>query len=81
MLAEAAETLRRWAAVAEAAWRGGEDIAAALDAAFAGDLTGVDPVHREKLETLNGVHSNAAGLPALARHPGRGHGGHPHDLA
>jgi glyoxylase-like metal-dependent hydrolase (beta-lactamase superfamily II) len=62
VLAEAEETLRRWTAVAEKAWRNGDDIAAALDAAFAADLSDVDPSHREKLETLNGVHSNAAGL-------------------
>ena len=62
VLAEAEETLVRWAAVAEAAWRRGEDIAGALEAAFAEDLGDVDPAHREKLETLNGVHSNAAGF-------------------
>jgi glyoxylase-like metal-dependent hydrolase (beta-lactamase superfamily II) len=61
-LDEAGETLRRWAEVAEAAWREGRDIAAALDEAFAGELTATDPSHREKLETLNGVHSNAAGF-------------------
>ena len=59
---EAKDTLRRWADVAEAAWREGRDIAAALDEAFAGDLTDVDGAQREKLETLNGVHSNAAGF-------------------
>jgi glyoxylase-like metal-dependent hydrolase (beta-lactamase superfamily II) len=62
LLEEAEGTLRRWAEVAEAAWRAGGDIAEALDAAFAGELTGMDPSHREKLETLNGVHSNAAGF-------------------
>jgi len=62
VLAEAEETLRCWAAVAEQAWRAGEDIAAALDAAFAADLSEVDAAHREKLDTLNGVHSNAAGF-------------------
>jgi glyoxylase-like metal-dependent hydrolase (beta-lactamase superfamily II) len=62
ILDEAEETLRRWAAVAEQAWRDGRDIAAALDAAFAADISGVDEVHREKLDTLNGVHSNAAGF-------------------
>jgi glyoxylase-like metal-dependent hydrolase (beta-lactamase superfamily II) len=61
-LEEAKGTLRRWAEVAEAAWREGRDIAAALDEAFADDLTGVDPRHKEKLDTLNGVHSNAAGF-------------------
>ncbi|MCU1377913.1 MAG: beta-lactamase domain protein [Acidimicrobiales bacterium] len=62
ILEEADGTLRRWAEVAERAWHSGEDIAAALDAAFASDLEGVDPLQREKLETLNGVHSNAAGF-------------------
>ncbi len=62
MLVEAEETLRRWAEVAEAAWRAGDDIAAALALAFGEELAAVDPAHREKLETLNGVHSNAAGF-------------------
>jgi len=62
VLEEAAATLSRWAAVAEQAWRAGADVAAALEAAFAAELVGVDEAHRLKLETLNGVHSNAAGL-------------------
>ncbi len=62
VLEEAGDTLRRWAAVAERAWRDGADVAAALETAFAADLAGVDEGHRHKLETLNGVHSNAAGL-------------------
>jgi len=62
VLAEAEGTLRAWADVAGRAWRAGDDIAAALETAFAGQLADVDPVHREKLETLNGVHSNAAGF-------------------
>ena len=51
-----------WVDVAESAFHRGEDIAAALDAAFASDLDGVPEVHREKLDVMNGVHSNAAGL-------------------
>jgi glyoxylase-like metal-dependent hydrolase (beta-lactamase superfamily II) len=62
ILEEADEILVRWAEVAEAAWREGRDIAAALDDAFAGDLVAVEASQREKLETLNGVHSNAAGF-------------------
>ena len=62
LLAEAEGTLRAWADEAERAWRQGRDIADALGQAFAGDLDAVDPSHREKLETLNGVHSNAAGF-------------------
>jgi glyoxylase-like metal-dependent hydrolase (beta-lactamase superfamily II) len=75
ILEEADGTLRRWADVAEQAWRQGQDIAAALDDAFGADLEGVDEAHREKLETLNGVHSNAAGFRRWldTRHD------HPHD--
>lgn len=62
VLEEAAETLRSWASVAEQAWREAGDIAAALEAAFAPDTTGMDDTQRLKMETLNGVHSNAAGL-------------------
>ncbi len=62
LLDEASGTLRRWAEVAEQAWKAGEDIAAALDTAFGAELAGVDPAHRDKLDTLNGVHSNAAGF-------------------
>jgi glyoxylase-like metal-dependent hydrolase (beta-lactamase superfamily II) len=62
VLAEAEETLRRWAAVAEAAFRAGQHIAAALETAFAADVRDVDEAHRAKLDTLNGVHSNAAGF-------------------
>ncbi len=61
-LEEAEEILRQWAEVAEKAWRAGEDIAAALEREFTPQLDAIDPVHREKLETLNGIHSNAAGL-------------------
>lgn len=62
LLEEAAGTLREWAAVAEQAWHEGRDIAEALQDAFGGEVPGVDPAEREKLETLNGIHSNAAGL-------------------
>ena len=62
LLEEAEGTLRRWAEVAERAWRNGTDIAVALEAEFSGDLADVPEPHRQKLETLNGVHSNAAGL-------------------
>jgi glyoxylase-like metal-dependent hydrolase (beta-lactamase superfamily II) len=62
LLAEAEVTLQAWADEAERAWRQGRDIAEALGQAFAADLETVDTAHREKLETLNGVHSNAAGL-------------------
>jgi glyoxylase-like metal-dependent hydrolase (beta-lactamase superfamily II) len=62
MLEEAEGILRRWAEVAERAWRAGADIATALEDAFSAELDCVDAEHRMKLETLNGIHSNAAGL-------------------
>ncbi|MHB1986401.1 MAG: MBL fold metallo-hydrolase [Acidimicrobiales bacterium] len=62
LLAEAAETLTAWAEVATKAWREGKDIAGALGAVFAGDLDSVPPDQRERIETLNGLHSNAAGM-------------------
>ena len=60
--AEAEETLTLWAETAETAYRAGTDIAEALSARFDPLLGDVDPLYREKLETLNGVHSNAAGF-------------------
>ena len=80
VLEEAADTLNKWAHVAEQAWREGRDIAAALDEAFGAELVDVEEAHREKMETLNGVHSNAAGLRRWLEtrsQPG-GHGGHGH---
>ena len=62
VLEEAEATLRRWAEVAEDAWRRGEDIAAALDEAFGSETAGVDDAHKKKVETLSGIHSNAAGF-------------------
>ena len=62
LLAEAGETLREWAETAETAYRAGTDIAEALAARFDPALGDIDPAHKEKLDTLNGVHSNAAGF-------------------
>jgi glyoxylase-like metal-dependent hydrolase (beta-lactamase superfamily II) len=88
-LAEAEEILTRWAEVATAAWQEGRDIADALDDAFAVDPATIDPEAQEILETLNGIHSNAAGFrrwldkgghvhgpPGTTTHTG--HTGHPH---
>ena len=65
VLDEAASALHAWAAAAEAAWRQGADVAgvaAALEERFAPDMQAVPAHLRERVETLNGVHSNAAGL-------------------
>jgi glyoxylase-like metal-dependent hydrolase (beta-lactamase superfamily II) len=78
MLEEAEQTLRSWAEVAERAWRADEDIAAALQQEFAAGLDGFSKENRAKLETLNGIHSNAAGLRRwLETTKGDPHG-HPH---
>jgi glyoxylase-like metal-dependent hydrolase (beta-lactamase superfamily II) len=62
LLAEADETLRQWAETAEKAYREGEDIADALAARFDPLLGDIEPAHKEKLDIMNGVHSNAAGF-------------------
>ncbi len=79
-LEQAEETLRHWAEVAERAWRAGEDITAALEKEFAPEAAAIAPEHRRKLETLNGIHSNAAGLRLwLEKTRGeRGAEAHPH---
>jgi len=76
LLEEAEGTLREWAAVAEDAWRDGRDIASALAERFSGALAGIPEEHRQKLETLNGIHSNAAGFRRWLeqREKGSGHG-------
>jgi glyoxylase-like metal-dependent hydrolase (beta-lactamase superfamily II) len=80
ILEEADGTLRAWAEEAERAWRAGEDIATALAAKFDDTLTDVDPTLRDRLETLNGVHSNAVGFQRwLTKRPDHGHDhSHPH---
>jgi glyoxylase-like metal-dependent hydrolase (beta-lactamase superfamily II) len=62
LLAEAEETLRQWAETAEKAYREGADIADALSARFDPLLGDIEPAHKEKLDIMNGVHSNAAGF-------------------
>jgi glyoxylase-like metal-dependent hydrolase (beta-lactamase superfamily II) len=62
LLAEAEETLRQWAETAEKAYHEGADIADALSARFDPLLGDIAPAHKEKLDIMNGVHSNAAGF-------------------
>jgi glyoxylase-like metal-dependent hydrolase (beta-lactamase superfamily II) len=62
LLAEADATLRQWAETAEQAYRDGVDIADALAARFDPLLGDIDAEHKEKLDIMNGVHSNAAGF-------------------
>jgi glyoxylase-like metal-dependent hydrolase (beta-lactamase superfamily II) len=62
LLAEAEETLRLWAETAEQAYREGADIAQALATRFDPLLGDIEASHKEKLDIMNGVHSNAAGF-------------------
>jgi glyoxylase-like metal-dependent hydrolase (beta-lactamase superfamily II) len=62
LLGEAVAALRAWSEEAERAWRAGDDIAEALTQRFAWDLDAMEPERRRALGTLQGVHSNAAGL-------------------
>jgi glyoxylase-like metal-dependent hydrolase (beta-lactamase superfamily II) len=62
ILEEAQDTLQRWAAVAQRAWHDGRNIAEALNESFTLADDDLDPAAREKMETLNGIHSNAAGF-------------------
>lgn len=66
-LAEAEDVMHRWVAVAEATLAAQADVgidavAAALADAFAAPPAGLSPEVLEKLEVLNGVHSNATGI-------------------
>lgn len=76
MLDEAEETLRQWAETAERAWQQGEDIAEALQANY-GLSDDLDPEAKSRMETLNGIHSNAAGLKLWLDRKAGAHG-HPH---
>ena len=62
LLAEAEGELRKWAETAEQAWRTGSDIAEALAARFGHSFDHLPAEQRARMETLNGIHSNAAGL-------------------
>ncbi len=77
ILVEAEDTLRSWAEVAEKAWEDDCDITEALEAAFGVSDDDMDPVAKQRLETLSGIHSNAQGL---ARWLNTRNGGpqHPH---
>ena len=62
VLAQAEEAVRRWAEVAETAWNRGDDVVEALTEAFSDQMAAADAEQYERMEALNGIHSNAAGL-------------------
>lgn len=78
LLQEAEDELRRWAETAEAAWRRGDDIEAALTARFGDSFSHLPDEQRSRMETLNGIHSNAAGLRRWLETTGGGGVGHSH---
>ncbi len=59
---EAIQVLNNWVDVAERAMHNGGDVIDALEKAFSKELSGASEIEQKKLETLNGVHSNAAGI-------------------
>ncbi|HTT92893.1 MAG TPA: MBL fold metallo-hydrolase [Acidimicrobiales bacterium] len=61
-LEEARDVLQEWADVAATAWRSGDDVEDALRQHFGGEIEALPPEERQRLETLNGIHSNAEGL-------------------
>jgi glyoxylase-like metal-dependent hydrolase (beta-lactamase superfamily II) len=62
LLEEARETVTKWAEVAENAYKTGNDIEHALKEHFSLNQSSKNPDNLMKLETLNGIHSNAQGL-------------------
>jgi glyoxylase-like metal-dependent hydrolase (beta-lactamase superfamily II) len=62
VLEEAAAALQEWASTARAAWRAGTDVEDALRRRFGGELEAIPPDQRQRVEALNGMHSNAEGL-------------------
>ena len=74
-LDEAGDGLREWASLASAAWAAGRDVEEALRARFGPGIEALPAHQRERVEALNGIHSNAEGLEQwLARSGGPGPG-------
>ncbi len=61
-LENAGDVLQEWAGVATTAWNTGRDVEEALRQRFGPEMDALAPVERQRLETLNGIHSNAEGL-------------------
>jgi glyoxylase-like metal-dependent hydrolase (beta-lactamase superfamily II) len=61
-LDQARDILQEWADIASAAWHSGRDVEEALRERFGGELDALPAEERQRIETLNGIHSNAEGL-------------------
>lgn len=62
VLGEARDALAEWAGVATTAWANGEDVEEALVRRFGPGVAALSPGQRQRVEALNGIHSNAEGL-------------------
>ncbi len=62
LLAQAADVLHAWVEEAVRALGAGEDVASAFARRFSPELDALSAEERRRIETLNGVHSNAAGI-------------------
>lgn len=62
LLETAEATLREWVTTAESAYRADRDIADALTTRFGNADEHISADQRGRIETLNGIHSNAAGI-------------------
>jgi glyoxylase-like metal-dependent hydrolase (beta-lactamase superfamily II) len=62
ILEQARDVLQDWASVAELAWKSGRDVEDALRERFSKEVEALTPEQRRRVETLNGLHSNAEGL-------------------
>jgi glyoxylase-like metal-dependent hydrolase (beta-lactamase superfamily II) len=61
-LQSAGDILQEWASVATAAWNTGRDVEEALRQHFGPEIEALPAAERQRIETLNGIHSNAEGL-------------------
>ncbi|MGH9105083.1 MAG: MBL fold metallo-hydrolase [Acidimicrobiales bacterium] len=61
-LGEAVGAVREWAGVAEAAWKVGADVEEALRERYGPGIEALAPEQRQRMDALNGLHSNAEGL-------------------
>jgi glyoxylase-like metal-dependent hydrolase (beta-lactamase superfamily II) len=61
-LENARDVLQEWAGIATAAWNAGLDVEDALRQRFGPEMDALPPDERQRIETLNGIHSNAEGL-------------------
>jgi glyoxylase-like metal-dependent hydrolase (beta-lactamase superfamily II) len=70
-LENAGDILQEWAGVAAGAWNAGLDVEEALRERFGPEMDALPAAERQRIETLNGIHSNAEGLKQWLASSGR----------